>query len=192
MSLELLAAGLAGGLVWGYVLVRRWTARRGPDLRDRAAAATALSNEPTRARELGVGDVVGIGGREYWLTSGYSLYEAGHVLCKVFGAERARLVQTQGAEGALYLGHDVSLVLPRELPACLEHLDQSLSLQSRVPVEVVMLGGVTDRSEPAQWGRYEGGSWTLWVLRTPERVQAIASRRVPERDIFRWGNASSR
>ncbi|HEU5075999.1 MAG TPA: hypothetical protein VFU02_17515 [Polyangiaceae bacterium] len=191
MSLELLAAGLAGSLVWGYVLVRRWTARRGAELRDRAAAAAALSSERTYASKLRVGDVVGIGEREYWLTSGYSLHEAGHALCAVFAAENVRLVQTQGAEGALYLGHDVSLVLPSELPARLEHLDQSFSLQSRLPVEVVTHGSVSKRPEPAHWGRYEGGPWTLWVLRTPERVDAIASRRVPERDILRWGNAGS-
>src|SRR5688572_14292983 len=106
MGLELLAAGLAGGLFGGYFVLRRWFARRAA----KATVAPAVpANEGALAGELGVGDVVGIGNREYWLTSGYSLREAGHVLASVFSADDARLVLTLGAEPALYLGDQVSL-----------------------------------------------------------------------------------
>lgn len=188
MSLELLAAGLAGGLLGGYFAVRRWLGRR------RALPAARLSDPSSDSSLLGelqVGDVVGIATREYWLSSGYSLEEAGHALARVFNADDERLVLTFGAQGALYLGHQVSLTLPSELPARLEHLDQSFSLKSRFPVEVVPHGSESSRGWAAQWGRYEGGSeQTLWVLRTPEGAEGIVSRRVPERDIFRWGSAS--
>ena len=196
MSLELLAAGLAGGLLGGYFALRRWLSRQKPKVGTESALLAAT--ERASASELQVGDVVGIATREYWLTSGYSLSEAGHALAAVFSAEEARLVLTLGAQGALYLGQPVSLVLPSELPARLEHLDQSFSLKSRLPVEVITLGreaksaATAQPIETAQWGRYEGGSeQTLWVLRTPESTHAILSRRVPETDIFRWGSADS-
>lgn len=187
MSLELLAAGLAGGLLGGYLAVRRWLRRRSPPPATKALSAGSESSP----LELQVGDVVGIEAREYWLSSGYSLHEAGHALARVFNADDERLVLTFGAQGALYLGHEVALTLPSELPARLEHLDQSFSLKSRFPVEVVPHGRDSSRGSRAQWGRYEGGSeQTLWVLRTPEGAQGILSRRVPERDIFRWGSGS--
>lgn len=187
MGLELLAAGLAGGLFGGYFVVRRWFARRGAKAR---ALPAAPANDGALAGDLGVGDVVGIGDREYWLTSGYSLREAGHVLSSVFSADDAQLVLTLGAEPALYLGDHVPLTLPSELPARLDHVDRTFSLKSRLPVEVVRHGREASPAESAQWGRYEDGSeHTLWVLRTPDGAQGILSRRVPERDIVRWGNA---
>lgn len=189
MGLELLAAGVAGGILGGYFALRRWFTRRA---RNHGSKVSAPESESALAGELRVGDVVGIGEREYWLTSGFSLHEAGQALCTVFRAENVRLVLTLGAQGALYLGHDVSLNLPSELPARLEHLEQPFSLKSRLPVEVVHHGREAKLAEVAHWGRYEGGPWTLWVLRTPDRIHAIASRRVPERDIFRWGNAEIR
>ena len=188
MSLELLAAGLAGGLLGGYFAVRRWLGRR---RLPPAPEVSGAGSERALLGELQVGDVVGIATREYWLSSGYSLHEAGHALARVFNADDDRLVLTFGAQGALYLGHQVSLTLPSELPARLEHLDQSFSLKSRFPVEIVAHGRESSRGREAQWGRYDGGSeQTLWVLRTPEGAQGIVSRRVPERDIFRWGSAS--
>jgi len=188
VSLELLAAGLAGGLLGGYFALRRWLRRRGPTPAPKALDAGGASSP---LGELQVGDVVGIEAREYWLSSGYSLHEAGHALARVFNADDERLVLTFGAQGALYLGHPVALTLPSELPARLEHLDQSFSLKSRFPVEIVPHGRESSRGRAAQWGRYEGGAeQTLWVLLTPEGAQAIVSRRVPERDIFRWGSAS--
>lgn len=188
MSLELLAAGVAGGMLGGYFALRRWFSRRGRTTRVQVSASR---NEGTLPAELRVGDVVGIGDQEYWLTSGYSLREAGNALSEVFSADEVRLVLALGPEGALYVGHEVSLVLPSELPARIDHHNQSFSMQARFPVEVVPLGREANRPEVAQWGRYENGSeQTLWVLRTPHRVEGILSRRVPERDIFRWGNAA--
>jgi len=190
VSLELVAAGLAGGLLGGYFALRRWLAGRRPRSK---SEASGTSSEGSPLVELQVGDVVGIATREYWLSNGYSLQEAGQALARVFDADDERLVLTFGAQGALYLGHQVALTLPSELPARLEHLDQSFSLKSRFPVEVVPHGRESSRGRAAQWGRYEGGSeQTLWVLRTSEGAEGIVSRRVPERDIFRWGSVSGR
>lgn len=189
MSFELLAVGVAGGILGGYFAVRRWFARRG---RKPKARVSAPESDSALAGELRVGDVVGIGHREYWLTSGYSLSEAGNALCAVFSADDASLVLTLGAQPTLYLGHQVSLTLPSELPARLDHLDQSFTLRSRLPVEVVRHGRESSPAEPAHWGRYDDGSeHTLWVLRTPDGAHGIVSRRVPERDIVRWGNAGN-
>jgi len=139
-----------------------------------------------------VGDVIGIGDQEYWLTSGYAVHEAGHELALVFRAEASRLVLTVGPGSALYLGYEVSLLLPGELPARLEHDDLSFSLKSRVPVDVEVLGSEHETPKAALWGCYEAGAdETLWVLRTPDHALGIATRRVPERDIFRWGSAGS-
>jgi len=189
VSLELFAVGLAGGLLGGYLAVRRWL-KRGRPLP--ATEVSGAGSDSSPLVELQVGDVVGIATREYWLSSGYSLQEAGHALARVFHADDERLVLTFGAQGALYLGHQVSLTLPSELPARLEHLEQSFSLKSRFPVEVVPHGRESSRGTAAQWGRYEGGyEQTLWVLRTSDGAQGIVSRRVPEGDIFRWGSASA-
>jgi hypothetical protein len=88
------------------------------------------------------------------------------------------------------LGHEASLLLPAELPARLEHADRSFSLKSRVPVEVEVLGSGHEPPKAALWGCYEAGDdETLWVLRTPDHAHVIVTRRVPERDIFRWGSA---
>lgn len=188
MAFELLAAGLVGGAFGGYFALRRWFARR----RSKASATPPTpASDGALAGALGVGDVVGIGNREYWLTSGYSLHEAGHAIYRVFAADDVRLVLALGAQPTLYLGHQLSLILPSELPARLEHLDQSFSLRARVPVEVVPDGREASPAGSALWGRYEdGGEHTLWVLRAPEGARGLLTRRVPERDIMRWGNAS--
>lgn len=189
VSLELLVAGVAGGIVGGYFALRRWVARRGQRTRTPALPPRA---EGARLPELRVGDVVEIGEREYWLTSGYSLREAGTTLCEVFSADEARLVLTLGPQGALFLGRLVALNLPRELPARLDHLDRSFSLKGRFPVEVVPHDRETNHPEAAQWGRYEDGDeHTLWVLHGSQGPRAILCRRVPERDILHWGNAGS-
>lgn len=189
MSLELLVAGVAGGIVGGYFALRGWVARRGRTTR---AKASVPDTESALNGELHVGDVVGIGEREYWLTGGYSLREAGTALCEVFSADEVRLVLSLGPEGALYVGHQVRLTLPSELPARLDHRDHSFLLKARFPVAVVPLGPDAKPAESALWGRYEGGDeQTLWVLRTPAGGHGILSRRVPERDVFRWGSAGS-
>ncbi len=189
MSLELLAAGVAGGIVGGYFALRRWWARRAPAP---GAKLFASNTSGALATELRVGDVVGIGDREYWLTNGYSLREAGNALGEVFSAGEVRLVLTLGPQGALYFGHEVSLVLPSELPTRLDHLGRSFSLKARFPVEVASHPNDPRLAGAAQWGRYEDGDeQTLWVLRTAGGARAILSRRVPERDIFRWGNAGN-
>lgn len=188
MAFELLAAGLVGGAFGGYFALRRWYARR----RSKAGATTpAPVADGALAGALGVGDVVGIGNREYWLTSGYSLHEAGHAIYAVFDADDVRLVLALGAQPTLYLGHQLSLILPSELPARLEHLDHSFSLKARLPVEVVPHGREARPAGSAQWGRYEdGGEHTLWVLHAPDGARGLLTRRVPDRDIVRWGNAS--
>lgn len=190
VSLTALAVATLTGLCGGYVFLRRWAKAR----RSRVLAlgsGTAKSGVDSRgSAELRVGDVIGIGDQEYWLTSGYALHEAGHALALVFSAETSRLVLTLGPRGVLYLGHEVSLLLPSELPARLEHAARSFSLKSRVPVDVEALGSGHEPPKAALWGCYEAGDdETLWVLCTPEQAHAILTRRVAQRDIFRWGSA---
>ena len=186
MSLTALAVAMVTGLCGGYVFVRRWAKSR----RSQVPALAGAGRESPRNTELRVGDVIGIGNQEYWLTSGYEVHEAGHALARVFSADASRLVLTLGPGGSLYLGHEVSLVLPGELPARLEHADQSFSLKSRVPVDVGVLGSEHEKPKAALWGCYEAGAdEILWVLRTPDHAHGIFTRRVPERDIFRWGSA---
>ena len=180
------------GLCGGYVFVRRWVKARRSKVPQLTSTTTRAGIDGPRNADLRVGDVIGIGNQEYWLTSGYGVHEAGHELARVFSAEASRLVLTLGPGGVLYLGHEVSLLLPGEFPARLEHADRSFSLRSRVPVEVVTKGREHEAPKAALWGCYEAGAdETLWVLCMPDHARGIVTRRVPESDIFRWGNAGA-
>ncbi len=189
MSAALLLLALAGSLA-GYVAWRKRPVRarlRG-ELRSLAA--------PGSLRALGLwvelGEMVGIGQREYWLVEGFLAKEDGRVLAAVFFVETERLVVPTGPEPQLFVGREVSVQLPAELPTSLVVAGVEFGLRGRFPVVTEALGSHEKAPlGPGLWGEYRGGTdAVLWVLRQPQGVSALMTRQVHPSELSRWGMPS--
>src|SRR5690606_33043793 len=107
--LVVLGALAAGGALAGY----GWW--RGQQKRALRQTRKAMREAPPSSG-FEPGEVLGIRGRDYWLTDGVWLKEDDQLVATLFWVDAARLVVLPGPTPHLYLGRALSLTLPPELP----------------------------------------------------------------------------
>ena len=138
------------------------------------------------------GALIEINGRTYWLRDGYCVREGEHGLFCIFGVDGDRILVGTGKEPTIYLGQQMQLELPLELPTVLELGDKEFALRARLPVRIDSIGEATGvDAATGIWGEYHDASArTLWVLSHGSRGIGFVTERVDPRDVFHWGAPS--